>query len=44
MKVSYCPAKFGGHRHSGSGDIMAFVCHVTLQDHMIKATLWLGVP
>ena len=27
---------FGGHRHSGSGDIMVFVCHVTLEDHMIK--------
>ena len=25
-----------GHRESGSGDIMAFICQVTLQDHMIK--------
>ena len=36
-KVSYHPAKFGGHRHSGSRDIIVFVCHVTLQDDVIKA-------
>ena len=28
IKVSYHPAKFGGHRHCGSGDIMILVCHV----------------
>ena len=36
IEVSYHPAKFGGHRHSGSRDIMIFVCHVTLQDHAVK--------
>ena len=29
-------AKFGGHRHCGSGDIMVLVCQVISQDHMIK--------
>ena len=23
--ISHCPAKFGGHRHCGSGDIMLLV-------------------
>ena len=27
-KVSYHPAKSGGHKHSGSGDIKSLVCHV----------------
>ena len=36
IKVSYNPVKFGGYRDSGSGDIMVFVCHVNLQDHVIK--------
>ena len=30
-------AKFTGHRHFGSRDIMVFICHLTLQDHMIIA-------
>ena len=34
--MSYSPVKFGGHRDSGSEDIMALSCHVTLQDHVIK--------
>ena len=29
--MSYHPTKFGGHRHSGRRDIMAFVRHVALQ-------------
>ena len=29
-------AKFDGHRHSGSRDIINFVYYVTLQDHLIK--------
>ena len=33
--VSYNPAKFGGHRHSGSGDVMFLVCCMVLKDHMI---------
>ena len=36
VNISYHSVKFGGHRHSGSGDIMVFNYHVTLQDHMIK--------
>ena len=36
-KKSHHPAKFGGHRNSGSRDIMALVCQMTLQDHVIKA-------
>ena len=34
--MSYHPTEFGGHRHSGSRDIMVFVCHVILQDHVIR--------
>ena len=30
-------ATFGGHKHTGSGDIIVLVCHVTLQDHVINA-------
>ena len=29
---------FGGHKHSGSGDIMVSVCHVILQEHVIKGS------
>ena len=36
IKVSYHPAKFCGHSHSGSAVIMILVCHVISQDHMIK--------
>ena len=36
IKKSHHPAKFGVHRHCGSGDITILVCHVILQDHMIK--------
>ena len=28
---------YGGHRRSGSGDLMISVCHVALEDHVIKA-------
>ena len=37
-KVSYHSAKFGGHRHYGNGDILVLVCHITSQDHVIKAS------
>ena len=37
MKITYHSAKFSGHKHSGSGDIMVFVCYMTLHDHVIKA-------
>ena len=33
--VSYNPAKFGGHRHSGSGDVMFLVCCMVLKDDVI---------
>ena len=29
-------AKFGGYSLCGKGDITFLVCHVILQDHMIK--------
>ena len=35
--LKYYSAKFGGHRHSGSLYVIPFICHVTLQDLMIKA-------
>ena len=30
IKVGYHLVKFGGHRHSGSGDITFLVCHAIL--------------
>ena len=33
--VNHTPAKFGGHRHLGSGDMLS-VCHVISQDHVTK--------
>ena len=36
IKASYQPAKFGGHRQYGNEDIMVLVCHVILQDYMMK--------
>ena len=36
-KGSYHSTEFGCHRHSCNRDMMVFVYHVTLQDHMIKA-------
>ena len=38
--VSYQPAKFGGNRPCGSGDIMVLRCYVSSQDHMVKRSLW----
>ena len=35
--VSFHSAKCDSYRHSGSGDIMVFECHMILQDHVIKA-------
>ena len=34
----YHPAKFGGHMHCGSADVMALVCHAMLQNHVIKGS------
>ena len=36
VKVSQHPAKFGDHRHSGSGDIMVLICHVISQGHVMN--------
>ena len=36
--MSYHPAKFGGHSHFGSKVIINLVCHVILQDHVIKVS------
>ena len=38
MKISYHPAKFGGHRLSDSSDIVVLVCQVISQDHVIKGS------
>ena len=37
FKVSYHSAKIDDHKNSGKGDIMVSVCHVTFEDHVIKA-------
>ena len=34
--VGYHSVKFGGHRHSDSGDMVVSVCHVISQDHVTK--------
>ena len=34
--ISYHPAKFGGHRHCGSGDMI--LVYVILQDQVIKGS------
>ena len=31
-----------GHRHGGSGDIMVLVCHMILDDYVIKRVMWLN--
>ena len=36
--MSYHPARFGGHSHSGCGVKMNLVCHAILQDHVIKGS------
>ena len=38
LNVSNHPAKFGGHKHCGSGGKMALVCQVILQDHVTKGS------
>ena len=38
IKVSYHSAKFSGHRHCGSGNIMVLIYRVILQDHVIKGS------
>ena len=43
LMINHHATKIGGHRHCGSGDIMILVCHMILQDHVIKccSSLWL---
>ena len=36
VMVSYHHVEFGSYKLSNSGDMMVFVCQVTLQDHVIK--------
>ena len=36
IKVTYYPAKFSDYSHSDSGVIIILVCHVILQDLVIK--------
>ena len=36
--ASHLPAKFSCDRHCGSGDIIVLVCHVILQNHIIKGS------
>ena len=36
--MSYHPAKFRGHNHSGSEVIRNLVFHVILQDHVVKGS------
>ena len=31
-------SKFGGHRHCGTGNVTALVCHLISQDHQIKGS------
>ena len=31
-------SKFGGHRHCGTGNVTALVCHFISQDHQIKGS------
>ena len=36
IQINYHSVKFGGHRHCGCGVITILVCHVILQDQVIK--------
>ena len=36
LKESYHAAKFGGHWHCGSGDIIVLDCHMISQNHVTK--------
>ena len=35
--MSYHPVKFCGHKHSGNREITIFVCHMILEDQVIRA-------
>ena len=36
--MSYHSVPFGGHKHSGSRYVMVLVCHVILEDQVIKGS------
>ena len=36
INVSYHSAKFDGHGHCGSGDIMILICQIISQEHVVK--------
>ena len=36
LKVIQHPTKYGHHSHFGSGDLIVLVCHLILEDHVIK--------
>ena len=38
IKFIYHPAKVGGHKDRGRGDIIALFCHVISRDYVIKAS------
>ena len=40
--VCHHPAKFLGHSHYGSGDVMVLICHVITQDHVITGSCDFG--
>ena len=40
IKISYHPAEFGGHKHSGSGDIIFFILSCDLDVMTLRATAW----
>ena len=38
IKVGQHPAKFGGQKHTDSGDVVVLVCHVIFQDQVVKGS------
>ena len=40
IKISYHPAKFGGHRNCSSENMMISVWYVIWQDHVTKGSPW----
>ena len=44
LMVCHHSAKFGGHRHCDSEDILVLVCHFSFQDHVAKGSSnWIGM-
>ena len=44
LMVRCIPVMFGDHKYPGSGGVF-LICHMVLQDHMMKGSrpLWVGV-